>query len=181
LGGEKVSAPSTAWTRRRGTPACFAHIPHRRLAGRAGAAVLGRPAPLLEPTHDHDPAALRQRLGRMLGLVAHPGRGRRSRLPPRELLGARPRRQPHPGGDLASSDVPGHPEGDRAAALCGWPGHRVEGSLILGVQQARSAQEVRLPGPASHSWRISPARVRPRARRGHDGPRRGSGGSAAGS
>src|SRR5215208_7120577 len=41
-------------------------------------------APLLEPTHDHDPAALGQRLGRMLGLVPPHDHGeeRRLLLPP---------------------------------------------------------------------------------------------------
>ena len=37
---------------------------------RPGAAVLSRPAPLLESAHDHDPAALGQGLGGVLGLVA---------------------------------------------------------------------------------------------------------------
>jgi hypothetical protein len=36
---------------------------------RPGAAVLSDPAPLLEPTHDHDAATLGQGLGGMLGLV----------------------------------------------------------------------------------------------------------------
>jgi hypothetical protein len=33
---KSLPAPSTARTRRSGTPACFAHVPHRRIAGRAG-------------------------------------------------------------------------------------------------------------------------------------------------
>jgi hypothetical protein len=33
---KRLPAPSTARTRRSGTPACFAHAPHRRIAGRAG-------------------------------------------------------------------------------------------------------------------------------------------------
>jgi hypothetical protein len=32
---KSLPAPSTARTRRSGTPACFAHVPHRRIAGRA--------------------------------------------------------------------------------------------------------------------------------------------------
>jgi hypothetical protein len=42
------------------------------LHGRPGAAVLGRPGPLLEPAHDHDPAALGQRLGGRWGLAVRP-------------------------------------------------------------------------------------------------------------
>jgi hypothetical protein len=38
------------------------------LDGGPGAAVLGGPCPLLEPAHDHDPAAPAQRFGSMLGL-----------------------------------------------------------------------------------------------------------------
>jgi len=38
------------------------------LNGGSGAAVLRRPGALLEPAHHHDPATLRQGLGRMLGL-----------------------------------------------------------------------------------------------------------------
>ena len=34
----------------------------------SGAAILDGPGPLLESAHDHDPAALRQRLSRVLGL-----------------------------------------------------------------------------------------------------------------
>jgi hypothetical protein len=34
------------------------------------AAILGRPCPLLEPADHHDPAALAQGFGGMLGLVA---------------------------------------------------------------------------------------------------------------
>jgi hypothetical protein len=45
----------------------FTRVPARRIAGRAG--YWSRPAPLLEPAHDHDPAALAQRLRGMLGLV----------------------------------------------------------------------------------------------------------------
>jgi hypothetical protein len=91
---------------RGGTPPCFAsRPPHRsswRLATRGpgrgrrrppqawtqllgqhlhdgpAAAVLGGPAPLLEPAHDHDPAALREGLRGVLGLVApHVGVGLR--------------------------------------------------------------------------------------------------------
>ena len=51
---------------------------------RSGAAVLGGPAPLLEPAHDHHAAALGQRLGRVLGLV-----------PPHDHGIERVRRTPH--------------------------------------------------------------------------------------
>jgi hypothetical protein len=68
-------------------------VAHRRLGpqllghdldGGAGAAVLGGPAPLLEPTHDHHPVALRQGLGGVLGLVTPDDHGeeRRLLLPP---------------------------------------------------------------------------------------------------
>jgi hypothetical protein len=36
----------------------LAQLLDQHLDGGAGAAVLGRPAPLLEPAHDHDPATL---------------------------------------------------------------------------------------------------------------------------
>ena len=54
------------------------------LDGGPGAAVLSGPCPLLEPAQDHDPAALGQRLGDMLGLVAPHNRSeeRRLLLPP---------------------------------------------------------------------------------------------------
>jgi hypothetical protein len=47
------------------------------------AAILSGPAPLLEPAHDHDPAALGQRLADMLGLVTphHHSEERRYLLP----------------------------------------------------------------------------------------------------
>jgi hypothetical protein len=48
--------------------------------GVAGLAVLGGPAPLLEPTHDHHAATLGQRLGGMLGLVAPDDDGEERRL-----------------------------------------------------------------------------------------------------
>jgi hypothetical protein len=44
---------------------------HLHLHGRAGAAILGGPCPLLQSAHDHDPAALGQRLRGMLGLSRH--------------------------------------------------------------------------------------------------------------
>jgi hypothetical protein len=160
--GQSCACPGGA---RRRPPQAWPQLLGHDLHDRAGAAVLGGPAPLLELAHDHDAAALRQGLGCMLGLVApdddgeerrlllspvetatrnmaramppsvchssgllgcrvgwsgrlragvgharnrpasslHPGRGGSTRLPPRELLAARPRRQPHAGGDLASS------------------------------------------------------------------------------
>jgi hypothetical protein len=50
----------------------------------SGAAVLASPAPLLEPAQNHDPAALRQGLRGMLGLVLPHDHGeeRRLLLPP---------------------------------------------------------------------------------------------------
>jgi hypothetical protein len=59
-----------------GSPQLVGHDLDRR----AGAAILGRPAPLLEPALDHDPAALRQGLGCMLGLVAPHDHGEERRL-----------------------------------------------------------------------------------------------------
>jgi len=54
------------------------------LDDRPGAAILGGPAPLLKPAHDHDPAALGQGLAGVLGLVAPDDHGeeRRLLLPP---------------------------------------------------------------------------------------------------
>src|SRR5512133_1625925 len=65
--------------RRRPTKARPQLIGHD-LDHRAGAPVLRRPAPLLESAHDHDPAALGQRLGGMLGLVAPRDHGEERRL-----------------------------------------------------------------------------------------------------
>jgi hypothetical protein len=50
------------------------------LDDRAGAAVLSGPGPLLEPTHDHDPAATARWLGGMLGLVPPHDHGDEGRL-----------------------------------------------------------------------------------------------------
>jgi hypothetical protein len=55
--------------RRRRPPQARPQLLGHALHGRAGAAILSGPAPLLKPTHDHDPAALRQGLRGMLGLV----------------------------------------------------------------------------------------------------------------
>src|SRR5215211_773120 len=64
---------------RRRPPKTWPQLLGHDLHDGSGAAVLSRPGPLLEPTHDHDPAALRQRLGGVLGLVAphHDGEERR--------------------------------------------------------------------------------------------------------
>jgi hypothetical protein len=81
-------APSTARTRRSETP----------------------PAPLLEPAHDHDPAALRERLRGVLGLVAPDDHGeeRRLQLPP-----TRHRHPEHGPGDPTRSR--------RCATSTSWP------------------------------------------------------------
>ena len=47
----------------------------------SGAAVLSGPAPLLEPAHDHDPAALGEGLAGVLGLVPPDDHGEERRLP----------------------------------------------------------------------------------------------------
>ena len=52
----------------------------QHLLGGSGAAILVGPAPLLEPTHDHDTAAPAQRLDGMLGLVAPHDHGVERRL-----------------------------------------------------------------------------------------------------
>jgi hypothetical protein len=50
------------------------------LHDRPGAAVLCGPAPLVEPAHDHNPTALGQGLGCMLGLVPPDDHGEERRL-----------------------------------------------------------------------------------------------------
>jgi hypothetical protein len=82
---ELATGPGSAWSwsslpPTAGSPQLLGHDLH----GRAGAAVLGGPGPLLELAQDHDPAALRQRLGRVLGLV-----------PPHDHGIERVRRTPH--------------------------------------------------------------------------------------
>ena len=67
------------------------------LDGGSGRAILGGPAPLLEPAHDHDPAVLREGLGGVLGLVPPHDHGEERRL----LLA--PTRHRHP------EDGPGDP------------------------------------------------------------------------
>jgi hypothetical protein len=53
---------------RRCPPQAWSQLVGHDLDGRAGAAVLGRPGPLLEPTHDHHSAALGQRLRGVLAI-----------------------------------------------------------------------------------------------------------------
>src|SRR5215208_315986 len=69
---------------RRRPPQARSQLLGHDLNGRSGAANLSRPSPLLEPTHDHDPATLGQRLRGVLGLVApyDHGEERRLLLPP---------------------------------------------------------------------------------------------------
>src|SRR5215212_5216212 len=66
------SSPSPTQTR----PKLLSHD----LDHRPGAAVLSGPAPLLQPAHDHHPAALRQRLRGGVGLVAPHDHGEERRL-----------------------------------------------------------------------------------------------------
>jgi hypothetical protein len=77
-------APRLPGRGRRRPPEARPQLVGYDLHDRAGAAVLGGPAPLQPSAHDHDPAALRQRLGGMLGLVAPHDHGeeRRLLLPP---------------------------------------------------------------------------------------------------
>src|SRR4029453_16286109 len=62
-----VLTPGGSGRRRRRPTKARPQLVGYDLDGGAGAAVLSGPGPLLEPTHDHDPAALRERLGRALG------------------------------------------------------------------------------------------------------------------
>jgi hypothetical protein len=73
--------PCSAW---RSPSEAWPQLVGQDLDHRSGAAVLGGPAPLLEPAQDHDPAALRQGLAGVLGLVAPDDHGeeRRLLLPP---------------------------------------------------------------------------------------------------
>ena len=68
---ELASGPdsSSSWSGRRCPAQARPQLVGDDLHGRAGAAVLGGPGPLLDLAQDHDPAALGQRLGRVLGLV----------------------------------------------------------------------------------------------------------------
>jgi hypothetical protein len=66
--------------RRRRPPEARPKLLSHDLDHRPGAAVLSGPAPLLEPAHDHDPAALRQGRGGVLGLVALHDHGEERRL-----------------------------------------------------------------------------------------------------
>jgi hypothetical protein len=61
------SDPSWSWSWLPSPSAGSAQLLGHDLDYRSGAAVLGRPCPLLESAQDHDPAALRKRLGRMRG------------------------------------------------------------------------------------------------------------------
>ena len=65
---------------RRCPPQAWPQLVGHYLHDRSGAAVLSGPAPLLEPAHDHDPAALGQGLGHMLGLVPPHDHGEERRL-----------------------------------------------------------------------------------------------------
>jgi hypothetical protein len=73
-----------SWSWSPSPTAGLAQLLGQHLDGRAGAAVLSGPAPLLESAHDHDSAALRQGLRGVLGLVAPDDHGeeRRLLLPP---------------------------------------------------------------------------------------------------
>src|SRR5215208_3517102 len=64
-----VAAPRRPGRRRRRPPQARSQLLGHDLDNRPGAAILSGPAPLLESTHDHHPAALGKGLGRMLGLV----------------------------------------------------------------------------------------------------------------
>ena len=74
----------------------LAPAPRPALDHRVGAAVLSGPSALLEPAHDHDPAALRQRLRGVLGLVPPDDDGEERRL---LLPRARHRHPEHGPGD----------------------------------------------------------------------------------
>jgi hypothetical protein len=76
---------------RRCPPQAWPELVGHNLDDLAGAVILSGPGPLLEPTHDHDPAPFGQRLGGMLSLVAPHDHGEERQL-------------------LLSSTGDGHPE-----------------------------------------------------------------------
>jgi hypothetical protein len=79
-------ATGCAWSWSSSPSPSAGSVPAPRPAPRrwTGAAVLGRPGPLLEPAHGHHPAAPGERLAGVLGLVAPDDHGeeRRLLLPP---------------------------------------------------------------------------------------------------
>src|SRR5215211_46875 len=75
-----VLAPRRPGGRRRRPAQAWSQLVGHDLDDLPGAAVLGRPCPLLESTRDHDPAALGQGLGGVLGLVAPDDHGEERRL-----------------------------------------------------------------------------------------------------
>ena len=76
---------------RRCPPQAWPELVGHNLDDLAGVVILSGPGPLLEPTHDHDPAPFGQRLGGMLSLVAPHDHGEERQL-------------------LLSSTGDGHPE-----------------------------------------------------------------------
>jgi hypothetical protein len=78
----RLSSASSPWSP--SPTAGSAQLVGHHLDHRPAGAVLGLPGPLLKPAHDHHPAALRQRLRCLLGLVAphHHRVERRLTIPP---------------------------------------------------------------------------------------------------
>jgi hypothetical protein len=70
-GVDRIMIAASSWSWSPSPSAGSAPAPRPRPRPRIGRAILSGPAALLEPAHDHHPAALRQRLGRLLGLSRH--------------------------------------------------------------------------------------------------------------
>jgi hypothetical protein len=132
------------------------HLDHR-----VGAAVVGRPGPLLEPAHDHDPAAPSQGLGHMLGLVAPHDPGEDC-LAGRSALPVEPGDGGHRGMPASSGQTlhPGRdgrtrlpPRGPLASPLGASPGRDWPVALATGGCEPRLARTRlgRPPAPCRHS------------------------------
>jgi hypothetical protein len=115
------------------------------LDGGSGAAVLGGPGAMLEPVHDHHPAASAERLGHMLGLVAPHDHGEEGRLllPP-----TRHRHPEHGPGDPSLGVSQFGVVGEVAGEAHGCLGHA--GSLLLPGRAVCPALE---PGDGGHRGR----------------------------
>jgi hypothetical protein len=132
---ELASAPgsSSPWSWSRSSTEARPELLGHDLHNRAGAAVLGRPGPLLEPTHDHHPAALSQGLRGVLGLVAPHDHGEERRL---LLPTARHGHPEHGPCDAAFGVADLGVVGEVASEAHGWLGHGSAPSWCLAGRSA---------------------------------------------
>jgi hypothetical protein len=123
-------APRRPGRRRRRPPEARPQLLGHDLDGRSGAAILSGPAPGLESTQDHDPAALGQGLGDMLGLVPPHDHGEERRLLVPPIRNGHPEHGP---GDPALGvadlgvvgEVAGEADAGRGGVLTRFHGHIV--------------------------------------------------------